>query len=74
MSDFERLLKIIDKHFPDYANTGMQTNFIKDFNADSLDMVDFTMDIEEEFDIMFDNPDDIHTVEDVLKHIKKLTN
>jgi len=71
VSNFDRLLKIIDKHFPDYTGIGMKTNFIKDFNADSLDMVDFTMDIEEEFDIMFEDPDGIETVKNVLEYIEK---
>jgi len=71
MTDFDRLLKIIDKHFPDYTGIGMKTNFVKDFHADSLDILDFIMDIEETFNIMFEDTDNLHTVEDVLEYIKK---
>ena len=47
-------------------------NFIDDLGADSLDIVELVMTIEEEFDIQIEDADaeNIVTVKDVIEYIK----
>lgn len=51
-----------------------ETTFVDDLGADSLDVLDITMGIEEEFDIEIDNEEleKISTVQDVIDQIKKV--
>ena len=52
----------------------LNSKFIEDLGADSLDVVELIMSFEEEFDIEIDDKDSysILTVEDAVKHIKTL--
>ncbi|HMP01625.1 MAG TPA: acyl carrier protein [Gemmatales bacterium] len=49
------------------------TSFLKDLNADSLDVVELVMDLEEEFDINIpeDQQDKIQTVGEAVNFIEK---
>ena len=49
-----------------------EANFIDDLGADSLDIVELVMAIEEEFDIQIEDADaeNIVTVKDVIEYIK----
>lgn len=49
---FEKLQEIISDKFPiDMDSITMETSFTGDLGADSLDLVDLTMSIEEEFNL-----------------------
>ena len=53
----------------------METNLIKDLEADSLDAVEIVMAIEEEFDIEIpdEKAEEFQTVSDLVKYIEKNT-
>lgn len=72
--EFEKLQDIIS----DVLNVskdeiGMETKFVDDLGADSLDIFQIIMGIEEEFDIEIDNEDaeKIVTVGDAAEQIRK---
>lgn len=52
------------------------SNFVDDLGADSLDLADLVMEIEEKFNVNFDasdqNTDEFTTVSDVVKAIENL--
>ena len=74
----ERLKKVITEQLgvePDQVVP--EANFVKDLNADSLDLVELVMAIEEEFSIpdkKFEIPDEdmakLKTVQDALDYLK----
>ena len=73
--EFEKLQEII----VDVLNVGaeditMDTTFVDDLGADSLDIFQIIMGIEEEFDIEMPNEDVEHivTVGDAVEEIKKI--
>lgn len=75
--EFEKLQEII----ADVLNVGteditMDTTFVDDLGADSLDIFQIIMGIEEAFDIEIDNDDaeKIITVGDAVEQIKNATN
>ena len=75
--DFEKLQEII----ADVLNVNadeitMETKFVDDLGADSLDIFQIIMGIEEAFDIEIDNDDaeKIVTVGDAVEQIKNATN
>lgn len=75
--EFEKLQEII----ADVLNVSKeeiqpQTTFVDDLGADSLDIFQIIMRIEEEFDIEIDNDDaeKISTVQDAADEIKKVRN
>lgn len=75
--EFEKLKEII----ADVLNVGtdditMETTFVDDLGADSLDIFQIIMGIEEEFNIEIANEDaeKIITVEDAVEQIKNATN
>lgn len=75
--EFEKLQEII----ADVLNVGteditMETTFVDDLGADSLDIFQIIMGIEEAFDIEIDNDDaeKIFTVGDAVEQIKNATN
>ena len=51
----------------------LETNFVDDLGADSLDLFEIVMGLEEEFGISIDNEDldQINTVQDALKYIEE---
>ena len=54
----------------DEKNINMNTSFYKDLNADSLELFQIIIEIEDEFNIQIENADDIKTIEDVVEFIK----
>lgn len=72
--EFEKLQEIIADvlNVPKEEIT-METTFVDDLGADSLDIFQIIMGIEEEFDIEIDNDDaeKIVTVGDAIEQIKK---
>ena len=72
--EFEKLQEIIaDVLNVPKADITPQTTFVDDLVADSLDIFQIIMGIEEEFDIEIDNEDaeKISTVQDAVDQIKK---
>ena len=70
---FEKLQELIAEQFSvDAASVTMETSFVDDLGADSLDIVELTMVLEEEFDIPEAEEDELVklvTVGDVVKFI-----
>lgn len=77
MEEFAKLKKIIaDVLNVDPEEITMETTFVDDLGADSLDVFQIIMGIEEEFDIEVPTEDaeKIATVEEAVNMIKKAVN
>ena len=75
--EFEKLQEIIaDVLNVETDDITMETTFVDDLGADSLDIFQIIMGIEETFDIEIDNEDaeKIMTVGDAVEKIKNATN
>lgn len=75
--EFEKLKKIISEVLNvDEDEITMETTFVDDLGADSLDVFQIIMGIEEEFDIEIANEDaeNIVTVADAIEQIKNAMN
>ncbi len=75
--EFEKLQKIISEVLNvDEDEITMETTFVDDLGADSLDVFQIIMGIEEEFDIEIANEDaeNIITVSDAVDQIKNALN
>ncbi|NLO09390.1 MAG: acyl carrier protein [Clostridiales bacterium] len=75
--EFEKLQKIISEVLNvDADEITMETTFVDDLGADSLDLFQIIMGIEEEFDIEIANEEaeNILTVGDAVEQIKNATN
>ena len=75
--EFEKLQKIIAEVLSvDPEDITMETTFVDDLGADSLDVFQIIMGIEEAFDIEIDNDEaeKIVTVGDAVEQIKNATN
>lgn len=71
---FEKLKGIIVEYLGvDAESVTMEATFVDDLSADSLDIVELIMNIEEKFDIEIADSDaeKIVTVEDVVKYIEE---
>ena len=75
--EFEKLKKIIDEVLNvDADEITMETTFQDDLGADSLDVYQIIMGIEEEFDIEIpaETAEQVTTVEDAVEMIKNAVN
>ena len=74
---FETLKKLVAEQFSvSEDSVTMDTAFVDDLNADSLDIVEFTMQLEEKLDIPETDEEELAkltTVGDVVNYIEKLT-
>ena len=73
---FEKLQSILSDQFNvDKSNINFDTDFFKDLNADSLDIIDLVSTISGEFDLDFDENkiSNFKTVGDVVKYIEENT-
>ena len=71
---FEKVRDILVEELDlDQDEVTMESNIREDLGADSLDMVDLIMSIEDAFDIKVDENDtvNIKTVGDIVNYIKK---
>ena len=71
---FDKVKAIILEQFMAYEDSiTMQTSFIDDLEADSLDLIELVMAIEEEFGLSIEDQDvgDIKTVGDVVNYISE---
>ena len=70
---FEKLSKLIAEHFGISADTiTMDTSFVEDLNADSIDIMDLMMSVEDEFgleEVDESAMEGIKTVGDVVGYI-----
>ncbi|MCK5808168.1 acyl carrier protein [bacterium] len=69
---FNKVVELaVDKLSAEKAEIKEETNFIEDLNADSLDVVDFVMALEGEFDMEIpeDDVEKIKTVKDAVDYI-----
>lgn len=65
----ERVIAVVAEQFGDYkSEITRKTSFVGDLGADSLDSVDFFMELEEEFDVtIFDEQSEkVQTVGDAI--------
>jgi acyl carrier protein len=68
----QRVIDIVSEHFAyDKEKITRNTTFIEDIGADSLDIVEFVMELEEEFDIQIpdDQAEKIKTVGEAVEYI-----
>ena len=75
--EFEKIQKIISEVLGvDEDSVTMETTFVDDLGADSLDVFQIIMALEEEFDIEIDNEEaeKIVTVSDAVEQIKNALN
>jgi acyl carrier protein len=73
VSEFERIKKIIVEQLGvEEDDVQMESSFIEDLGADSLDIVELIMALEEEFDIEIPDSEaeKITTVADAVEYIK----
>lgn len=71
---FEKVRNIITEQLGiDEKDVKLESAFIEDLGADSLDIVELIMAMESEFDMEIedDEVEDISTVEDVVNYIKE---
>lgn len=71
---FEKIRAIIaDKLSIDENEIEMESSFIEDLGADSLDIVELIMALEDEFDLEISDEDaeNITTVSDVVEYVKQ---
>ncbi len=72
--EFEKIKSVIvDQLGVDESSVTLEASFVDDLGADSLDVVDLIMAIEEEFDIEIPDEDaeTISTVADAVNYIKE---
>ena len=71
---YDRMKKIIVEQLGvDEADVTPQASFVEDLNADSLDLVELIMSLEEEFNLEISDEDaeKIHTVTDALEYVQE---
>ncbi len=72
----ERVINIVAEQLGvDKDKIKLESNFVNDLGADSLDTVELVMELEEEFDINIadDAAEKIQTVGEAINHIDKAT-
>lgn len=71
---FEKIKSITSEQLGvDESTLTMETSFQEDLNADSLDLFQIIMELEDEFNIQIEETDDIVTIGDAVKFIKEKT-
>ena len=76
MSTFDRIKKVVVEQLDvNEDEVTPAASFVDDLGADSLDVVELVMGLEEEFDIEIPDEDaeKIATVEDALKYVEEKT-
>jgi acyl carrier protein len=71
---YDRMKKIIVEQLGvDEADVTPQASFVEDLNADSLDLVELIMSLEEEFNLEISDEDaeKIHSVSDALEYVQE---
>ena len=70
--EFEKIKKVIEDNLSVDTEITLETKFVEDLGADSLDIFQVVSDLEGEFNMEFDNDaaEKIKTVGDVVDYIK----
>ena len=71
---FEKIREIFSEYFEvDPSEITMESSITDDLEGDSLDMVDLTITIEDEFDIVIPDEDieEMRTIADVVDYIER---
>lgn len=71
----KRVLELIAKNFKrDVSEINVNTKLMAELGADSLDMIELMLDIEDEFKIDFEDKraENIHSIKDAIMEIEKL--
>lgn len=72
---YEKVLKLVaDQFAEDVESLSRETNFVDDLSADSLDVVELSMTIEEEFglgEISEDERKSIETIGDLVDYVER---
>lgn len=70
---FEKVAAILAEQLDaEEENITLETNLVEDLGADSLDVVDLVMTLEDEFDMEIPDEDivDVRTVGDIVKYLE----
>ena len=70
---FEKIRKILaDQLEIEESKITLDSNLVEDLNADSLDIVELIMDVEQEYDITIPDEDlpEVVTVKDIVSYIE----
>ena len=68
---FEKISEIIaEQTGKDESEITLETNVKEDLDADSLDLFQIINDIEDEFDVSVENPEEIVTVKDAVDFVE----
>lgn len=71
---FEKIRGIVaDQLGIEEENITLETSFIEDLNADSLDLFQVIMELEDEFNVKVEDVDKIKTVGDAVKFVESVT-
>ena len=76
MDTFERIRELLAEQLDiDEEKITMDSNILEDFEADSLDVVDMVMSLEDEFgvEIPDEQIENLHTVGDVVRYVEDNT-
>ena len=69
--EFEKIREIIaEQTGKDESEITLETNVKEDLDADSLDLFQIINDIEDEFDVSVENPEEIVTVKDAVDFVE----
>ena len=74
---YEKIRDMVSTQFSlDKEEITMETDFRKDLGADSIDLVELIMSLEEEFDLEVEDEEveNINTVEDAVEYINNILN
>ena len=74
MDTFERIRELLAEQLDvDEDKITMDSNILEDFEADSLDVVDMVMNLEDEFGVEVDDDqiENFHTVGDVVRFVEE---
>ena len=70
---FEKIKEIVvDQLGVNEEDVKLETKFIEDLGADSLDLFQVVMEIEDAFDVKVENVENIKTVGDAVKYIESV--
>ena len=68
---FEKIREIIaEQTGKDESEITLETNVKEDLDADSIDLFQIINDIEDEFDVSVENPEEIVTVKDAVDFVE----
>ena len=76
MDTFDRIRELLAEQLDiDEEKITMDSNILEDFEADSLDVVDMVMSLEDEFgvEIPDEEIENLHTVGDVVRYVEDNT-